>query len=336
MAQTPSHGDFYKPAKTYHRKFVANTKSGESKKHEWLQIEGCPCIVISVTDDYVELNSFASSIGRNFRVLHEEFNTQFVKCIVEDGFIMELDKYPENKIHITEFDKREDVNKLKKQIEQCLKQTDSSLVKKIINDKKQQMFDSQGAPCVTIPNFIKFINKELVVGKLEHFGEIHFNRNCRWCPPVDISFEEFKASNSYPAPLGIRPKDFCLPSELIETIKELIRQIMMFDNIETNCFNDMIPEGDSNQTIKHRCHWCNVVINADEYSSVYGSKDNFIEICHKDPNDRFLKTNMYWGHGECNRRQGGYSERERIEDALKLLKHNPHYLNEFRSDNPFA
>ena len=29
-------------------------------------------------------------------------------------------------------------------------------------------------------------------------------------------------SPSYPAPLGIRSKDFCLPSELIETIKELI------------------------------------------------------------------------------------------------------------------
>ena len=36
-------------------------------------------------------------------------------------------------------------------------------------------------------------------------------------------------------------------------------------------------------------------------------KDNFIEICHKDPNERFLKKNMYWGNGECNRRQGGYS-----------------------------
>jgi hypothetical protein len=331
-----TNSSFYKPNKTFPRKFIANTKSCESKKDEWLQIEGCPCIVLEMTDEDVVLNSFASSVGRNFKVSKDEFKTQFVNCVVEDGFIMGLDKYPNGKIHASEFDKRVDVNKLKKQIEECLKQTDSEIIKKIIKDKKQQMFDSQGAPCVTIPNFIKFINNELVVGKLEHFGEIHFNRNCRWCPPVDISFEEFKASNSYPAPLGIRPKDFCLPSELIDTIKELIRQIMSFDKIESNCFKNLILESDENKHNKHRCHWCNVIINADEYSSEYGSKDNFIEICHKDPNDRFLKTNMYWGHGECNRRQGGYSERERIEDALKLLKHNIHYLNEFRSDNPFV
>ena len=39
-----------------------------------------------------------------------------------------------------------------------------------------------------------------------------------------------------------------------------------------------------------------------------------MEICHRDPNDRFLVRNMYWGHGECNRRQGGYSE-----ETLKYL-----------------
>ncbi len=38
---------------------------------------------------------------------------------------------------------------------------------------------------------------------------------------------------------------------------------------------------------------------------------------------------MYWGHGECNRRQGGYTERERIEDAIVLITNNPNeYHNE--------
>jgi len=32
---------------------------------------------------------------------------------------------------------------------------------------------------------------------------------------------------------------------------------------------------------------------------------------------------MYWGHGECNRRQGGYTETERIQDALGLINFNP-------------
>jgi hypothetical protein len=31
---------------------------------------------------------------------------------------------------------------------------------------------------------------------------------------------------------------------------------------------------------------------------------------------------MYWGHGECNRRQGGYTEQDRINDAIRLLENN--------------
>ena len=59
------------------------------------------------------------------------------------------------------------------------------------------------------------------------------------------------------------------------------------------------------------------------YSSQYKSEDNYIEICHRDPNSHFCVKNMYWGHGECNRRQGGYTETERIEDALGLINYNP-------------
>ena len=44
---------------------------------------------------------------------------------------------------------------------------------------------------------------------------------------------------------------------------------------------------------------------------------------------------MYWGHGECNRRQGGYSEEDRIEDALRLLKNNPCYVEKYKLFNPF-
>ena len=53
------------------------------------------------------------------------------------------------------------------------------------------------------------------------------------------------------------------------------------------------------------------------------SADNFIEICHRDPEERYIKRNMYWGHGECNRRQGGYSEEDRVRDGLILLLNNP-------------
>ena len=67
------------------------------------------------------------------------------------------------------------------------------------------------------------------------------------------------------------------------------------------------------------CKYCGIKIDINSYSSTYKSSNNFIEICHRDPKKRFLESNMYWGHGECNRKQGGYSEKECMEDALKLM-----------------
>ena len=67
------------------------------------------------------------------------------------------------------------------------------------------------------------------------------------------------------------------------------------------------------------CKYCGEKINILEYSSEYKSSTNYIEICHRNPNDRFISTNVYWGHGDCNRRQGGYTENDRINDGLRLL-----------------
>jgi hypothetical protein len=60
------------------------------------------------------------------------------------------------------------------------------------------------------------------------------------------------------------------------------------------------------------------------------SETNYIEICHRDPNDRFLVRNMYWGTGESNRRQGGYSEEDRIEDAIRLLMNNQEHFEKYK------
>ena len=64
----------------------------------------------------------------------------------------------------------------------------------------------------------------------------------------------------------------------------------------------------------HCCKYCGEEVDIAKYSSEYKSSDNYIEICHRDPEGNFTKDNMYWGHGECNRRQGGYSESARIND----------------------
>ena len=68
-------------------------------------------------------------------------------------------------------------------------------------------------------------------------------------------------------------------------------------------------------------------MDLNDYSSSYMSETNYIEICHRDPNDRFLTRNMYWGHGDCNRRQGGYSEADRIREGLSLAARNIELLS---------
>jgi len=36
---------------------------------------------------------------------------------------------------------------------------------------------------------------------------------------------------------------------------------------------------------------------------------------------------MYWGHGDCNRRQGGYSEADRIREGFSLATRNLELLS---------
>ena len=76
----------------------------------------CPCKIISV-DEVIKLNSFSAASDRHFIISLDEFRDNFIKCPVEDSYITKLDKYPDGKIHESEFTKREEVKKLKKQME---------------------------------------------------------------------------------------------------------------------------------------------------------------------------------------------------------------------------
>jgi hypothetical protein len=316
-------GDFVVPKKTNLRHY--NISNGLSKNEEWLQIEGVPCKVISITEDMVELNSFTSSSDRTFNVSKTDLYNTFYKCEVDDNYILDLYKYPDNKIYKKEFDIKDDVKKLENQIKKFLNITDDDILKTIIKDKLLQIISSQGSDhCINISTYKKYINNELNLSNNKRIGDPVFNRNKRWCPPLrDMSYEEYEKTNSFPAPFGIRDKDFCMPSGLLDSLKELIVQIFNFKNIK------LIDKVSDLFTIErredHKCRWCGVVIDAKLYSSVYKSQKNYIEICHRDPNGRFTKDNIYWGHGECNRRQGGYSEEDIIKDAMTLILNNPEY-----------
>lgn len=298
-----------------------DTLKGISKEKEYLQIQGVPCKIVKYNNEtnMFTLNSFTSGSSRYFTISQQDFDNNFIKVKPNNDGDLQLDAYP-IPINVSEFDKREDVKNLEKKIRQIIvNQNVNEIVRKILKDKLFQLIQSQGAPYITIVDYYKFKNGELALSKHKRFGNEIFNRNNRWCPPIDITYEEYSSSPSYPAPLGIRPKDFCLPSELINTIKDLIIQIVNFDGIDENSFEEMKKIIPFIYKKEHVCKYCGEKINIEDYYSTYKSCDNYIEICHRDPNDRFLSRNMYWGHGECNRRQGGYSESDRMHDGARLM-----------------
>jgi hypothetical protein len=331
--QTMNIGEFMIANKTcpWHYNIAGkNGKTEKSKKKEWLIIEGVPCQIISVKDDVIIMNSFTSSKDRLFEVEKNILNDLFTKASINDGYISSS-KYP-TPIPIIEFENREKVKQMVKKLEEMIKHPEcNTTVRKIFEDKLFQMLQSQGAPYITIDKYDQYKKGEITLSAHQRFGSEIFNRNTRWCPPIDITYDEFKVSPSYPAPLGVRPKDFCLPSELLETLKELVTQIYNMPNIDKKSFETIREEFNLQERKHHCCLYCGTCVDANDYSSVYKSETNFMEICHRDPNDRFLTRNMYWGHGDCNRRQGGYSEDERIKDVLQMLRTNSTHLGNYTS-----
>lgn len=314
---------------------VYATKAGSSKKKEYVQIEGVPAKIVQITPVII-LNSLTSGLKRSFAVSRDELQDEFIAAIVDtDGFILNASKYP-CAINISEFDSRNDYLKLKKAIDRWVNALDDKNLKAVFKDKFPQILASQGAPAITVDELLKYksnIALHTAVGSdtvyHKRVGDPIFNRNCRWCPPIDITYEEFEQSPSYPAPLGIRPKDFCLPSEMNKVITEMVRQIVCFKNVDEKykpalikIFSSCGFENIFEDCSVHRCKYCGGEVDINDYSSSYKSSDNFIEICHRDPNAHFTVANMYWGHGECNRRQGGYTEQDRINDAIRLLENN--------------
>jgi hypothetical protein len=318
-------------------------KGALKAEYEWVQIEGVPCQVMEeIYDDEglyqgCILNSFTSNPESRFKVAAEELEEHFEPAVMDkQGFILGLQKYPDGKIHNSEFKKRADVQQI------------ASVFKRFPNkdlaSKLEQTLVSQGSThAATIPLYLDYMSGAKKLKSTENFGDPIFNRHKRWCPPIDISFEEFKASPSYPAPIGVRPKDFCLPSEIISSAVELAGQMCRFLNsdreltayLQTNILTVYGAAAQGRALAAASpfcCKWCNKVIDANCCKAEYKSATNYIEICHRDPNDRFLPRNVYWGHGDCNRRQGGYTEEDRIQDAMTLLKYNPEYLKKYAAE----
>ncbi len=320
---------FYYPRRTIFSKY--QKKDGSlSKLEEWGFIEGVPALQMGEDENNIFLNPFTSGSDKIFPWPKDNMS-EFVECPVM-GEMIQTPSYPGGGFHKKEFEYREHPKELVSKIKGFAESLPSDdKVKVILNAKLEQLISSQGSSCPTIPK-IKKCEEEIKndnVG-IKRFDNQIFNRNCRHCPPIDKTFEEYQKSRSYPRPIGIRPKDFCMPSQLVSTIKELIRQIACFKNINPETKRGLLTTIgiDCEQCIEfHKCKWCGEEIDANDFSSTYASVNNFIEICHRDPNKNYIPENMYWGHGECNREQGGWSETDRISQCIRLLQTNEHHMN---------
>jgi hypothetical protein len=314
---------FYIPDRTCPRRPLKKNGT-EQKEYEWVsQVEGVPCKLIKEEDTSVILHSFTADVDSFVRIPRDEFIEQFTMASMDGNFILGV-KYPGGKLDKTEFHRRKEANDL---IVEAIKVCSC---KPSLRDKLDQVTKSQGSTkAAKQDEYFAYKTGTKTLKSTENLGDPIFNRSKRWCPPIDIDHEQFKLTKGFPAPLGIRPKDFCLPSQLIHTVTELLVQMARFENSPPEFieFVSKIPGVHIPSGI-HCCKWCGEKVDANQCTSEYKSTTNYIEICHRDPGGMFSPENMYWGHGDCNRRQGGYTEMDRIQDVVRLAKMYPDYRTE--------
>jgi hypothetical protein len=332
-------GDYVFSSKTLALHY--KTKGGTSKQLAWITAD-TPSIVIEVNSENILIDNLCHSQSSYYIVPIEELK-YFTKCETnEGGYILGLKWYPGGRIPKTEFDKRQDVCDFEKNLKSIIKKLPENDMVRILIDgrvcdgkkkggKFAQMTQTQGAQCDTIHSILNYNIEEIRKEKTKRFDNMIYNRSSRWNPPIpeSYSYEEYKKSINFIRPIGIRPKDFCLPSELVDTYKEMIKQIICFKNVTLETKQKLMDSLDIDSSkclVVHKCKWSGKEIDIDKYSSTYSSKDNYIEICHRDPHDRFLSRNMYWGFGESNRQQGGYSEVNRVKQIAQLAKANPELM----------
>lgn len=308
---------YYIPDRTCPRK-ILKQNGKEQEDTDWPQVQNVPCLLVKETEDSVILNSFTSLPGKNFQISLAEFKEQFTKTETEDGFIR-APAYPGGGFNSSEFDKRKEASEL---ITKALAKTSDKTLKSKL---KQTLLPQGCSHTSTISDYLKVKSGEKVLGPLESFGDAIFNRTKRWAPPIpnEYSHDEFKQTKGFPAPIGIRTKDFCMPSDIIKGVTELVVQMARFENAEPKFREFVVGLGVTIPDGHHCCKWCGKSVDANKCTSKYKSATNYIELCHRDPNGMFSDENVYWGHGDCNRRQGGYTELDRADDVAGLANQDP-------------
>ena len=197
----------------------------------------------------------------------------------------------------------------------------------------QDAFTSAGSTAaLTIAKYEQFQRGQLVATGLTRIGDPVFNRAPRWTPVADQ--DEWLISGD-PAPVGIRQSDHARLKECVVIYKELLSQI--FSTVHNYPISKEIENyvGLRIRPGTHACLYCGDKIPLIAFSEQqYAMKVHPVNFCHRDPSETHQRTrpgNVYFGHTECNRIQGGLSELGRIQDGLRLLiLHKSEYFNDPR------
>jgi len=304
------------------------SKINKTTTQEYWLCEGVPCIIVKEENDVIYLRPFNSD--KTFEIEKDIYDTHFTIAIVDTEYVY-CDRYPSKKVAKKEFDIKPILSKsiLISSIPNI-----TSNFKMLIDKAYQDAYHSKGSvKCINMKDYKCYVSGDKVLTKLENIGDPKFNRHVRHSPPIykEYSYNDFKNSNSFPAPIGISYEDFALPSEQNMVLIELLEQL--FNTIGApEC-----PENIRtllNITIRrdtHRCRWCNEVMNITDVDQTYCSSVHSINFCHIDPLIGTKPKNIYIGHCNCNREQGGYSEFERIEQVLRLLSNNTEMYQKYKS-----
>ena len=284
-------------------------------KNEWV-CKSVPCIIISQnTDGTTTIKPFNKST--KFTLPTKMISNEFISLTRDDKFVY-VSEYPDGKIALTEFNIQQiSIDPLKKQFKD-----DKNMLK--ILTKLKDAYNSKGNnSCIKCDVYTKYNSSDKKNSKLERIGDPIFNRSTRHSPPVPSAYtrENFEECSSFPAPIGIRREDFALPSEQNEILKELITQIFSCEGapecpigLKEHFDLTIIPNS-------HVCNWCGEIMNLSDIDQSYCSKQHSVNFCHRDPVIGTKKNNVYWGHCSCNREQGGFSEKQRLQHGLRLATH---------------
>jgi hypothetical protein len=228
-------------------------------------------------------------------------------------------------------------NKLKKDdivrlVKKHILEPEKSLFLDAIDKAYTDAYIAAGSAPFTVEDYDNHKANNFSVNTLSSIGNPYFNRKPRWAPVADPDSHNMNRS-SHPAPTGIRASDYASLKDCNDIYLELLCQL--FSMVYSSDLPQEIVDYLSGKPVKstHRCHYCGELMDLDLFlGQAYKSKEHAINFCHMDPDEKANSTrpgNVYFGHTSCNRKQGGFSEKERILDGLRLLDlHRQQYMND--------